>query len=344
MAAETNIVYNKPTKTLPPAILEKAPAFLSIYQGPAVNALQKTIKQQPDRINDNGRAEITKDSLTLFIEDWDKLTTGVKGSTVKLMLAGIAQLTKQNTYKEENIERIKHTVVLNFDEYMSLRDLKDRKEARKQVRDDCEAIMRLRMSWDETDGRVFDMLSPFYRASLKKNGDIELAFAPEIAHYLVNAYEMKLPDVYWAIKDRKNPNSSAFLYRISLLKKMNRGTKQEDIISVQTLLDNASSIPDYSTVMAGDRDVGRKIMEPFERDMNALSEAIEWEYCHEKGTPLTDEELLDLPYSVFINLNVKIIWKHYPLKEYIEAQQERKETREAQAATKQKRKSKKVKH
>lgn len=340
MAAEANLVYKKPTKTLLPAPLEREPAFLSIYQGTAINALQKTIKQQPDRINDNGRAEITKDSLTLFIEDWDKLTTGIKGSTIKLILAGIAQLTRQNTYKEENPERIKNAVLLNFDEYMSLRDLKDRKDARKQVKEDCDAIMRLRMSWNETDGRIFDMLSPFYRAFLTKSGYINLSFAPEIAHYLVNAYEMKLPDLYWAIKDGKNPNSAAFLYRISLLKKINRGTKSEDIISVKTLLDNASCIPDYDTVMQNSRAVGRKIIEPFERDMNALSESIEWEYCHEKGTPLTEEELLNLSYTVFIELKVKITWKNYPLTEYVEAQQERQEVREAKE-TKKKRRTKK---
>ena len=54
------------------------------------------------------------------------------------------------------------------------------------------------------------------------------------------------------------------------------------------------------------------IIEPFERDMDALDEAFTWEYCRSKGAPLTDEELTNMSYEIFKELLVKITWRAYP--------------------------------
>ena len=93
---------------------------------------------------------------------------------------------------------------------------------------------------------------------------------------------------------------------------MNAGKKNEDIISVETLLSCASALPSYDEVMAGDRHISARIIEPFQRDMNALLPTLQWEYCKkDTGAPLSDDEI-ELSYYTFKNLNVHVTWLNYP--------------------------------
>ena len=64
--------------------------------------------------------------------------------------------------------------------------------------------------------------------------------------------------------------------------------------------------------MNTDRAISRRIIEPFERDMDALEDTLTWTYCHSNNTPLTDEELSSMSYDTFISLLIKIDWKQYP--------------------------------
>ena len=93
---------------------------------------------------------------------------------------------------------------------------------------------------------------------------------------------------------------------------MNCGKKNEDIISVKTLLDCAPCLPMYEEVMAGDKKVTHRIIVPFERDMEALGDVLSWEYCHSMGSPLTEEEAAHFCYYTFQNAMVKIRWNDYP--------------------------------
>ena len=93
---------------------------------------------------------------------------------------------------------------------------------------------------------------------------------------------------------------------------MNVGKKNEDIIAVKTLLAAAPNLPSYEEVMNTDRALSRRIIEPFERDMDALEDTLTWTYCRSNNTPLTDEELSSMSYDTFINLLIKIDWKQYP--------------------------------
>ena len=57
---------------------------------------------------------------------------------------------------------------------------------------------------------------------------------------------------------------------------MNIGKNNEDIISVKALLSDAPYIPSYEKVMKTGRQLNQRIIEPFERDMDALSETLCW--------------------------------------------------------------------
>ena len=97
---------------------------------------------------------------------------------------------------------------------------------------------------------------------------------------------------------------------------MNSGKKNEDIIAVTTLLEAAQNVmPSYEEVYKDNRDYKGRIINPFERDMDALIEIgmlSEWTYCHRNNVPLADSELENLDYETFKTLNVKVQWTEYP--------------------------------
>ena len=101
---------------------------------------------------------------------------------------------------------------------------------------------------------------------------------------------------------------------------MNYFKPNADIISVETLLNSSPLMPSYDEISQSGRHYAQQIIKPFEHDMDALDETLTWEYCHENGEPLTDEELEILyndnrhtpSYNLFITLLVKITWRNYP--------------------------------
>lgn len=64
---------------------------------------------------------------------------------------------------------------------------------------------------------------------------------------------------------------------------------------------------------ATDRAFGRRIIEPFERDMNALSSFLSWEYCGKNGSPLPAHDLSMQDYETFAATRVHVFWTgEYP--------------------------------
>ena len=64
--------------------------------------------------------------------------------------------------------------------------------------------------------------------------------------------------------------------------------------------------------MATDRHLDTRIINPFERDMDALADTLKWEYCHSNGEPLSNEELSNFNYQLFKDCLIRITWLGYP--------------------------------
>ena len=293
---------------LPTGEREKS-TFSTIRQGTATNALTK-IKPSTKRntIIDTitGTATIAQGNLSITIPDFTKLT-GFRTSTYQLLDALTVALTETGAKSP--------VVALSLEEYMKKRGLKDKKEARKQVTDDLETLFNATISFKEKrkkgqeqdfhDIRIIDS------KGIRK-GIITVTFGTVFYNILLGYPIMPYPAQLWELNSKRNPNSFYLLRKIAEHKNMNVGKKNEDIIAVKTLLAVAPNLPSYEEVMNTDRAISRRIIEPFERDMDALEDTLTWTYCHSNNTPLTDEELSSMSYDTFISLLIKIDWKQYP--------------------------------
>ena len=294
--------------------------FSTIRQGRGTNTLTKitTTKNQGTKDKIADKLTIKKDGVTVSIANFSNVL-GLKTTTHQLLNALMVTLTEAGV-KEQG-------VALPLEDYMALRGLKDKKTARSQVKADLDTLYNASMSFKENikgkDQDFYDVR--IIESKGIKNGVIYASFSSQLFKVIQKYPIMSYPLALWRYNPKLNPNSYYLLKRISEHKNMNLGKKNEDIISVQTLLKATPKLPTYEEVQNSNRAFTSRIIEPFERDMDNLNDVLQWEYCKSRGEPVTDEELEKLDYDIFSKLLIKCNWHSYPDKTlYLENKEKKK--------------------
>jgi len=282
--------------------------FSTTRQGTATNQLTKAKSNKTNTQVDpiTGTANLTSGDFIVTMPNFNTLTE-LKTSTHKLLDAITVAFTESGAKSQ--------IVTLSLEEYMNRCELKDRKEARKQAAADLETLFNARISFKEKrkNGQDLDYMDiRLCDAVGIRNGIINFSISNTFYNILSDYPIMPYPAQLWKLSARYNPNSYYLLRKISEHKNMNIGKKNEDVISVKTLLEATPILPTYTEVMETDRKVNHRIIDPFERDMNALDDTLVWQYSHRNNEPLTDEELVNFDYEIFESLLIKVTWKVYP--------------------------------
>ena len=325
----------------PAQIMEHKKGFSTIRQGQSTNALSRISNAKGNDIVKvdpiSGTATIESGSLTMTIPKFSTLSD-VKTSTHQFFDAIVIAFTESGAKSP--------TVFLAVEEYMNRRGLKDRKEARKQIVADANALLRLPpITWDEIQGK---QKIPYAGVNIvdswgwadKEKTTIQFTFTQGFYGVLLRYPVMAYPDQLQRVNSNNNPNSYYLLRKIAEHKNMNVGKRNENIIAVKTLLKSSPYLPSYETVMKGNRNIRSRIIDPFERDMDFLAETLGWELCKSLGEPFTEEELDELyDYKNYSRAYVKITWRDYPdqnarLKEIAERKEEAKKKRRARSKKK----------
>lgn len=295
-----------------PAITQKEKPYSMIAQGTITNELTKvtpTKHSQPVRI-DNVAKTITyqKGNLSIIIP-YSKEFEGLKDSTYHLLDA----ITREFTRTGER------TVILRMADFMELRGLKDKREVAKQINADLNVLTSIKISWESTE--KYKGIKSFGYINIAEKGEfytrpsrIEFIFTQSFYDILKTYNPMPYPDKLFRINSKRHPYSRALGRKIAELKNMDFGKTKEDILTVANLLEQCFGMPTYEEVMKGNRDVKRRIIDPFIRDMDALEEEgiCSYHFLHKDNTPLTDKELDRISYNDFITLKVIITWFDYP--------------------------------
>ena len=320
----------KPTPSRPLAPMEQVTPSLSpgaalenhfspMLQGTATNTLTKTsIKKTPPQVDAvTGLATIANDGLTVFIEGYDQLSGGLRVSTHKLLDLCTLQITRQNDYRGTGEPRT--LVSISLDDYLDAMGIPHTKaskdKALRKVKEDLEALYSTSIEWSESTGaetRDFAKTRICHTVGLQR-GRILIDFTPAFTQYLTNSYIMQYPRAILQISEKFT--NSYYLGRKLLLhhsihNNQKKGT--HNIISVKALLENAPELPSFDQVKATDRAYARRIIEPFERDLNALSSFLTWNYCNAKGAPLSRKQLDNFTYDVFAACYIQFQVEDFP--------------------------------
>ena len=279
----------------------------AIRQGPITNALTKMIANAR-----NTKTDALANTMTIRRGSYSLSFDGnnIKGprvSTYQLFDAITGELTRTGANSPN--------VRLPLKEYMRMRGLSDVKAARQQVEEDLETLFQGRISAKSEGAERWDHDFQDIRICQAKGinrGVIHFSYGQRLYEFLKTYTIMPWQKQLLEINGKRNPNSYFLLRKIMEHKNMNVGKNNENRISVKTLLENCPSIPSYDEVKAGRSGYDRKIIGPFERDMDALSDTLSWEYCHSNGEPLTDAETAKFDYSIFSDCLIQVTWNEYP--------------------------------
>ena len=274
-------------------VVEELGQYMKLPQDNHTNHLAHKLTtkiKDPAQLDLTGKATITSQDFRLYIEGYDKLVNGANTSAVKFFDAAVITCSRNR----DPLARIP------LKEYMELRGLKDEKEARKQIKADMEVLKSVKFEYKGTGKSRGDWLSlSLYggRAGIYR-GVIEFRFTPEFYASIPENQFMFIPKEYFSTRDKYNPHTAYFIRRIAEHKRMNLGKPNENIIGVETLVNSSPTFPKYGDVHY---QFTQKILEPFERDMDAIK-SIKWHYAGEQPTNYTE----------FITSNVVITWVDYP--------------------------------
>lgn len=307
-------LYGELEQTLP-VITPKENPYSMVRQGTVTNTLSKmtpTKHSLPVNIdNIAGTATYQQGRMSLIVP-YTKDFEGLKDSAHHLLDAITREYTATGGKEAK--------VVLHINEYMELRGLRDKKETTKQVRKDLNVLTSIKIAWENNEKNSkatgsFGFINIAEKGEYNaKSNTIEFTFTQSFFDILKTYNPMPYPDKLFKINSKRHPYSRALGRKIAEAKNMDFNKPKEDILTVKSLLTQCFGMPSYEEVMKGGRDVKRKIIDPFIRDMDALEEEgiCSYHFLHKDNTPLTDKELDRISYNDFITLKVVITWFDYP--------------------------------
>jgi len=287
----------------PLPLIDKEQDYYLLVQSQSSNNLAKKLTAKivdPAQLDlyGNGRVE-TKD-FRLFIRGYQELVSGINTSASKLLDSLLITATASGLNDT--------TVRLPLKEYMKMRGLKDERRTREQVKRDIEALKRISFEYIGQGKAKGNWLNVTLAGEMSGiiNSIIIFQFGVSFYNSLKISESdylfMYFPKEALRLNDNANPHSYFFARRISAHKRMNIGKTNEDIIGVNTLIEASPYFPSYDEVKRLGGHIAQRMIDPFERDMDALSENFLWEYVGNQ--PNT--------YQEFIDSSIHIIWSNYP--------------------------------
>lgn len=287
--------------------------FCPMLNGTATNKLA-TIgrKVKPTSIKTiTDEATIEYGDFKVFIEKYSK-EKKLKVGVVKLLDILAIKFSKSNHYKAKNPNR---TVTFSLDEYMTLLDIKDIKDARKRLKEALNTLYSISLEWEEKSGDKVKNYAKMRICEAQgiKRGVASFTFTTSMANYLNQSYIMQYPLELLAISER-NPNAYPIARKLSLHNSIDNNIKRgtANIISVAKLLEVAPEIPSIEAVRAGNQSWSDRIKDRLEKALDAIGHTISWEYSNSKSVPLTDKQLEIADYETFIKLFIKFNIKGAP--------------------------------
>lgn len=276
--------------------------YLPMLQSPGYNTLIHTMGAKPDRVDMLGKRIIERNKMTVSI-------TGLPDSIKKLPTSAAKLLDMFQIKAAQGGMSSGRVVTLPLNEYMEIRGLRDKKEAREQVKRDLELLQRVDVKYtDKRHNYLAVSLSGGTRAI--SNGVIGFKFNEDwLELFPLKNQIMPMPKGLFATNDNANPHAYYFGRAISVHRRMNGGKCNECTISVKTLVKASPTFPTYESI--GDaKQIEKRIIGPFERDLEAAAQAtggkFYWNYAgvNTEDPPAT--------YADFIDAKIFITWNEYP--------------------------------
>lgn len=278
-----------------------------------------------------GRATFTDPSeqISLIIAEYDKKGGVMNVSLNKLLMALMQRFSDQVPWRPKNpITGDQLRVNLHINEFLELIGTPPTKPNRDKyrpiIRESLNTLYSLSVRWSEK-GRGSkdpeDMRIIQEKNDPIRNNRIYVMFSNNFGNYLANTFVTQISQKVLAI-DGRNPLAFSLGvmlgHRYANIVNRTSNPPTHDIISVEALLRWCPSIPTAEQVRQDWKDgkhrrsLNKAIIDPLERALDAGGDAYRWNYCNKKKEPLTDDQLKNMSYDVFIGLSIQYDFIDYP--------------------------------
>lgn len=208
-------------------------------------------------------------------------------------------------------------------EYMKDTGKKDPKSARNAIKQRLDMIASTAYSYHGGDDKnPYNQnfgAHPLLGYDYKRGGKVYVTLTPFFHDLLVNhAMPMPYPRLIFMLDPVKDAVAIYILKVIIDNKRVNKASPRGNRMKVKTLLKKIESLPTYDEVMASDRRVSDRIIDPVFKAVECLASPkdgviIRYSFICRDGKPL-DYDALD--YATFIDADLVIEeWNHYPEKD-----------------------------
>lgn len=211
------------------------------------------------------------------------------------------------------------TITINISDYTKLRGLESDAKVAIQVNNSLRKLSNIKLSYSSSiDERKKEYKYHLNEVKIieekgkKRNGRIKVKltekFSEAISGFPIMQYSMRL----FQLNDKENPHSYFLLKRLLWHRHINHKHRNTTIISVEKLLDACPNLVKYESIVNVGQ-IRQRIIDPFERDLDVLSDVFTWEYYYrDKKVLIKDSK--NITYDMFIESNLHINWIDYPVK------------------------------
>lgn len=291
--------------------LEVPTTFEKILHAPPVDELASMSNVKVMERYDEETALITNGSsckifkhgyTTLYIDPYPEFIAP-RVSVFMILDMLYIRLAKQNDFNSPQGAK-NRTVTISLDEYMTLRghDKGSRSQRNKDKRtiiEDLNTVYYFSLEYVSPKGGRFP---DFKKSRICDNFDhtksvFSITFTPEFANMLNSAFVADFPTEVFKL-DLRNKNAYQLAKKIIIhfTNRNNQKNGTANIISIKKILEACPNITSYEQVAAGDRAFTRRIVEPIENLMDAITGKVikSWSFCGAGGKQINEEDLASM--------------------------------------------------
>ena len=168
-------------------------------------------------------------------------------------------------------EALNRKSLFSLKAFMKVRDIKNVTDEKNMIQQDILFLRGLKISDGERSFLICDFVD-----FEEKTGNIKFEFSYDFIERAFK-YLMPLPSRFWRLNLNRHPFSFAFLFVVCQSLKMNAGKDRALSIGINELIRCSGLVSKVDSALKHRKHTER-IIKPFERDLNALSDVFSWKY------------------------------------------------------------------
>ena len=168
-------------------------------------------------------------------------------------------------------EALNRKSLFSLKAFVKVRDIKNVTDEKNMIQQDILFLRGLKISNEDRSFFICEFV--FFE---EKTGNITFEFS----YYFIESafkYLMPVPPLFWRLNLNRHPFSSAFLFIVCQSLKMNAGKDRALSIGINELIRYSGLISKVDSALKH-RKYSERIIKPFERDLDALSDVFSWKY------------------------------------------------------------------